>query len=87
MFAFISVPTPEVKKVKEDLRRSLEDLQNVVEDPLPNAKEIASRIIASKSIDVKPLQEPVENHSQVKKVAPFCIVVAFWGFASSCKYI
>ncbi|XP_020243332.1 uncharacterized protein LOC109821564 [Asparagus officinalis] len=56
------VPTPEFNQVKENLRRSCKDLQNVVEDPLPDAKKAASRMIASKSNEAMHPGEQVEKH-------------------------
>lgn len=62
-FVKLSVSTPEVNKVKGNLKKSCEDLQKVVEDPLPNAKKAASRVVASRAKEVTYLEKTSQSHS------------------------
>lgn len=70
LITFISVTTPEVNKVKENLKRSCEELQNVVEDPLPNAKKAACKVIARKEKEMMQIKETIEKHCLVKEATP-----------------
>ena len=72
--------TPEVNKVKENLKRSCEELQNVVEDPLPNAKKVACRVISSKEKEVMQIEETVEKHCPVNEATPNTFLLFLIGF-------
>ncbi|XP_077215859.1 uncharacterized protein LOC143850502 [Tasmannia lanceolata] len=57
--------TPDVNKVRKDLKSSCINLQTVVEDPLPDSLKMAERILVNMPTEQINQEGPEENHNLV----------------------